>query len=271
MQFHMQLAMNNDYRFPIGDPLPRLPLIAEAGFSHINWCHHWFDDHFYSAASVRRIARELQRLGIRVLDLHASAGILAGVNSRFEPRRKLGAALLKNRINVCADLGGDAVALHVTSDASRRTLDEVAELCRRRNVRVAMENLPDPGHPALLESFLRDYDADFLGICYDTGHGNIDPEGASLVERHRHRLFSLHVNDNFGEKDQHLPPMDGTFDWENFIRILRNSSYDKPICLESAYGGSVYPDERKFLSRCYDAAHRLEEMRTASQAAPPRT
>jgi hypothetical protein len=35
------LAITSDYAKSTGCPEPHLRQIAEAGFSHVHWCHHW--------------------------------------------------------------------------------------------------------------------------------------------------------------------------------------------------------------------------------------
>ncbi len=256
----MYLAMNTDYHSSLDNPAPRLHMIAEAGFTHVNWCHHWLDDYFYSAGAVKKISASLRKEGLSLLDQHASAGILASVNSRFPPRRKWGTALLKNRIEMCADLGGQAVILHATTEAVRYTLDAVQSLCSARGIMIALENLYHSGHAALLDSLLKSYDPGFIGMCFDTGHGNLSREDPDQVVRFRNRLISLHINDNHGKRDDHIPPFDGTVDWTSFIEHLAVSSYQKPLCLECAVGRSGYRGESEFLEKCFQSAAELDGM-----------
>jgi len=262
----MKLAMNTDYHSPLDNPLPRLHRIAGAGFTHVNWCHHWFDDYFYRPGTVKKISRYLRDTGLSFLDQHASAGILVSVNSRYAPRRRGGIALLKNRIEMCADLGGSAVVLHATSEAARYTLDAVENLCRAEGIRVALENLPHPGHAALLDSLLNSYDPEFIGLCFDTGHGNLNREDPDFLHRHRTRLISLHLNDNHGKRDDHLPPFDGTVDWEGFAGRLAESAYDKPLCFECAIQRSGIEKEKEFLEGCFRAGAELERLRSRQSA-----
>lgn len=265
----VKLAMNTDYRFFLGNPDPSLHRIAEAGFTHVNWCHHWVDDYFYKPGEVKKISHSLRETGLVLLDLHASAGILVSVNSRFAARRRGGIALLKNRIEMCADLGGQDVVLHATTEAARYTLDAVEALCRRRGIRIALENLYHRGHAALLGRLLESYDPDFVGLCFDTGHANLNPEAPDFLWRYRDRLISLHINDNHGRRDDHIPPFDGSVDWENFIRILGKSAYDKALCLEIAIRRSGTRNDGDFLQKCHRAGTRLEQMRLDMRTSAP--
>ena len=67
----MQLSLTTDYATDTGNPEPYLKRIAEAGFSHVHWCHHWNTDFLYSPYEIAQIAEWLDDFGLRLLDLHA--------------------------------------------------------------------------------------------------------------------------------------------------------------------------------------------------------
>ena len=37
----MDIAVNTDFLGGTGSPKERLKAIAEAGFTHLHWCHQW--------------------------------------------------------------------------------------------------------------------------------------------------------------------------------------------------------------------------------------
>lgn len=51
------LTITSDYFQSVGDPQPYLKRIAEAGFTHVHWCHEWATDRIYSADEIRQIGR----------------------------------------------------------------------------------------------------------------------------------------------------------------------------------------------------------------------
>jgi hypothetical protein len=57
-----------------GNPSPYLRRIADAGFTHIHWCHHWNTDFVYSRSETEQIGRWLDEFSLKLLDLHASVG-----------------------------------------------------------------------------------------------------------------------------------------------------------------------------------------------------
>ena len=68
------LSVTTDYVTSTGDPSPYLRRIADAGFSHLHWCHQWNTDFLYSKWEIYQIERWLKDFGLKLLDLHASVG-----------------------------------------------------------------------------------------------------------------------------------------------------------------------------------------------------
>jgi len=49
----------------------------------------------------------------------------------------------------------------------------------------------------------------------------------------RDLVASVHLHDNHGDKDEHLPPYDGSIDWSTAIPLLKSSpSENLPMVLE---------------------------------------
>ena len=49
----------------------------------------------------------------------------------------------------------------------------------------------------------------------------------------RDMVVSVHLHDNHGEKDEHLPPYDGSVDWTAAIPLLKTVPFENlPIVLE---------------------------------------
>ena len=82
-----QLSIATDYKESTGDPSPYLKQIAEAGFSHIHWCHQWNTDFLYSASEINAIAQDLSDFGLILIDHHGSAGSEKQLVSTVENKR----------------------------------------------------------------------------------------------------------------------------------------------------------------------------------------
>ena len=255
------LSITTDYaHVDRGDPSPYLRRIADAGFTHIHWCHHWNTDFAYSRWEIAHIGNWLAEYGLKLLDLHASVGPEKDWGSEKEYERLAGVALVQNRIEMTARLGGDAIVMHINSIPGwaplRRSLDELGGFARSHGVRIALEN----GSFAALAPWLAEYDAGYLGLCYDSGHGNLIPDGLAQLDRLKDRLICVHLHDNDGTSDQHNLMFTGTVDWAALARIMARSAYTKPVSTEANMGRSPITDEAVFLAEAYERCARLTAM-----------
>ena len=264
------LSMTTDYARSTGCPEPYLRRIAEAGFSHVHWCHHWDTDFMYSPCEIDRIAGWLAELHLRLLDLHASAGKEKNWGSLREYERLAGVELIKNRIEMAAELSGGVVVLHIPKPPEaasgdlfqaqlRKSLDGLEPFARGHKVRIALENMPDDDF-ANIRMLLSEYDGGFLGLCYDSGHGNLGGRGLEHLDSLKERLIAVHLHDNDGTADQHHLPFAGSVDWPRLARIIAESAYAKCVSIESTMRSQAIADERLFLTEAFDAGRRLSEM-----------
>ncbi len=246
----MKIALNTDIFNDTGCPAPYLRAIAEAGFTHIHWCHQWSTDFLYGDAEIRQIKVWFQEYGLTLLDIHGSVGPEKNWFASEEYMRAAGVELVANRMRMFRALEGEgALMMHLPCvmshsnaadranalaqlDNLRRSLDELMPLSRELHVPIAVENF---GYDTfeIIESLLKEYPEDFLGLCYDSGHGHIgDDKGLDHLEANKARLMALHIHDNDSTCDQHQPPFYGTLDWERFASILKASPYPRPISFE---------------------------------------
>jgi sugar phosphate isomerase/epimerase len=264
-------SITTDYRRDAGSPEPYLRRIAEAGFTHLHWCHHWNDDFLYAPCEIDQIARWLDQFGLALNDLHASEGVEKRWYSTVEYERLAGVELVHNRIEMAARLGGDVIILHLLAepddpalrsaywDGVRRSLDRLEPVARRHSVRIALENLTD-GNVALVRRVLADYAPQYVGLCYDSGHGNITGDGLNQLDALKDRLIALHLHDNDGKRDQHLPLFSGTVDWNHLASLIAHSSYGKMVSLEVSMRATDSDDDPAFLADCHADATRFAEM-----------
>ena len=124
----------------------------------------------------------------------------------------------------------------------------LASVAEENDVIICLENMPFTNLPtASINSILRivrEVNHPNLRVCLDTGHANIvkpDPaEAVRLVGKEL--LMMLHIHDNMGDRDSHLPPAlgYGTIDWEDFATALAEIGFDGVLSLET------HVDEMKF-------------------------
>ena len=286
-----QLAINTDFLRGTLSPEPYLRAIAEAGFTHLHWCHQWCTDFLYSRHEIAQYKAWLKECNLQLLDIHGSAGGEKCWFATEEYRRRAGVELVVNRLEMMAELGGTgSLIMHAPRinqsytpeqraekmrehEAVYRSLDELIPLLEKYDLRIALENLDDTF--ILLKQAMRDYTTDRIGITYDSGHGNFfGANGLDHLEELKDRLQALHLNDNDGSGDQHQPPFYGTVDWDRMVKILRTSSYPatgRPLSFEVAMRNTPFfdtardADQQPEAIRAFlrDAHERMEKIAAA--------
>jgi len=136
----------------------------------------------------------------------------------------------------------------------RQMLDILVHHGQEKGVAVAMENSPDNRHQhrSFREIFQRVPD---LKLLFDIGHGHLANAQSTLREylfSLNDRLAHVHISDNNGQEDLHLPfgaAIRGSMDLAANLRVLRSFHYDGTITVE-VFG------ERRWLLAC---AQRLRQ------------
>ena len=272
----------------IGNPDKYLRAIADAGFSHLHWCHHWSGDFIYGEYEMAHIGSLLREYGLQVADVHGSEGQEKFWYSPKEYARLAGVDLVKNRVDFCARFGGDAVVMHaypLPADAAqadfiwgqlRKTLDALEPYCVERGVTIAIENLVDfkgvyfdkvayadaGDNWALIGRLFETYSAEFLSLCYDSGPGNLGRDRMDGLVNHLDRLQVLHLNSNDGSGDQHHNLFVDDIDWQRLAGLIAQSAYEKPMSLETM-ASDIDANETAFLQTAFETATRFSEMVSA--------
>ncbi len=71
------------------------------------------------------------------------------------------------------------------------------------------------------------------GICWDTGHANCSGLDAyDSIMQVAPRLKVVHINDNLGLDDNHIPPMLGNINWDAVVQALKDSNYNGDFNME---------------------------------------
>ena len=262
------LSITTDYAQDTGCPGPYLRRIADAGFSHVHWCHQWNTDFLYAPSEIAQIEAWLRECHLGVTDVHASDGVEKCWTSPREYERLAGVGLVKNRVAMAARLGTDVIIMHLGSEPAEReasdlyweqlwkSLDELEPYAREHGVRIAVEN----GIFTPIRKVLARYGPDYVGLCYDSGHGNVSGDGLDETEALKDRLISIHLHDNDGTGDQHNLLFTGTVDWERLARILATSAYEKCVSMEASMKNAGIPGEPTFLEKAFETGTRFTEM-----------
>lgn len=177
----------------------------------------------------------------------------------------------KHEAEVCAALGCQVMVCHLPNllpyvdfERDLDVIGKVAELTHANGVRLAVEtcNYRDPsGNGDLLPDaelvikVVEALDLPDVGINLDTGHcligqtrtkeeylnkilsGETEQWIPSLVKRIGKKLFTTHLQDNFGLNDDHQAPGFGYIDWEKLIPAILATGYQGPLMMELTGAG----------------------------------
>ena len=230
--------MNNPAR-PVEDELAR---IAAAGFDFVDLTveppQAW-------PVEGERVARLLAQHGLGIV---GHTAYYLPIASAFPELREQAHRLLIRAFEAFAAAGAAAVNVHpdalnrlfAVEDVRARNAEALASLAeeaQRRGLRLMVENLGRSfSHPADIEPLLAA--SPDLAFHLDVGHANLarardEPNRtADLVAAAGDRLAHVHVHDNNGVDDLHLPLGAGTIAWPEIVRTLKQAGYDGTVTLE---------------------------------------
>ena len=155
----------------------------------------------------------------------------------------------KRAIDVAEDLPYSRMVLHMggsreTADPRKRdaafsSLEHLVLHAHHAGVTLAMENTTsEMGDSTYLRTFVDETRLTGLRFNFDIGHANLaDGPAVERVEKSfaplKDLIASVHLHDNHGEKDEHLPPYDGSIDWSAALPLLKGAPVENlPVVLE---------------------------------------
>lgn len=233
--------------------------VAEADFHGIEiFCAR---SHFeYTVKQeVRAMASALDAHRLQLVSLHApTSRDLSAMRESGAPlsicevervRRIEAMDELKRVIDVADDLPYARLILHMggsreTADPRKRdaafsSLEHLVLHAHHAGVTICVENtLSEMGSPDYLRAFVDETRLTGLRFNFDIGHAYLAefPEEERLEKSFapmKDLVCSVHLHDNHGEKDEHLPPYDGSIQWPGAIDLLKSASQNGlPLVLE---------------------------------------
>jgi len=202
-----------------------------------------------SVCSIKDADRVLNQWQFRVESFHSihGAGFDLGEIDSTSQQRALD--LHKRAICAAADWGADSVTFHLAGSFSPearlvicKSIEALLPLAERHGVRMALENMKPPYYGARAEEiayFLDRFPSDALGVCYDVGHANIAEGVLPVLEAFAGQIAAVHVHDNLGDNDQHLPMGLGNISWQEVFQKLTINGYTGCFACESRPSGEM--------------------------------
>jgi len=248
-------ATNNPLR-PLTEEIKTL---ATLGFDYLELCldpPHGLPEALRPRLAEVRSALAGEGLGLPVVHLPTFVW-LADV---YPSIREASLTEIFKALDLAAETGAEKAVLHpgyltgmmtfvqdIGKKYAAESLDKILERAAGLDIMVCLENMfPRMGHMYRPEEFteiLNQHPG--LMITLDMGHANIRaPKGqtAAFVEVAQGRIGHVHIGDNNGQEDEHLPVGTGRVDIVGGLAAIKASGYDRTITLE------VFSPERDYLS-----------------------
>src|SRR5271167_2074634 len=221
-----------------------LSQIADNGFTAVEIFASRGHFDYADKAEIRLIAQTLADRQLKLTSLHAptsrdlslnrAGGTPLSITEVERVRRVEAMDELKRAIDVAEALPFSRMILHMggsreTADPRKRdaafsSLEHLSLHAHHAGVTICVENTTsEMGQPAYLRSFVDETRLAGLRFNFDIGHAHLaDGPEAERIEKGfaplRDLVASVHLHDNHGEKDEHLPPFDGTIAWPAAIK-----------------------------------------------------
>jgi sugar phosphate isomerase/epimerase len=236
-----------------------LEQISVAGFRGVEIFSTRSHFEYATKAEVRAIAGALEANRLQLVSLHApTSRDLSAMRESGTPlsicevervRRIEAMDELKRVIDVADDLPYARLVLHMggsreTADPRKRdaafsSLEHLVLHAHHAGITICVENTTsEMGDPAYLRAFVDETRLMGLRFNFDIGHAHLaDGPEEERIEKSfaplRDLVAAVHLHDNHGEKDEHLPPYEGTIDWPTAIKTLQSAPQTSlPIVLE---------------------------------------
>ncbi len=187
----------------------------------------------------------------------------------YESLRKVSVQENLNALEASAELGIKKVVLHpgYIMGLGKFIFDKAKEY-GMESIRTILKKAGDLGITLCIENMFpqsnflshpREFQEVFdtfpdLRLTLDIGHANLGPEknkALEFIHRYGYRISHVHVNDNFGKEDNHLPIGAGIIDFEKILKELKQSLYDETITLE------VFSRDRDYLKISKEKIRRI--------------
>lgn len=131
------------------------------------------------------------------------------------------------------------LGMHMPDMAWHRSIEGLQKLCdfaAEFDVTIGVENMVNMDfifgkHAEEMLGMIESVNRDNLGMTFDVGHANTNGEVPVFLDKCIDKMVHVHLHDNMGKRDEHLPAGEGTVDWTAVIERL--SGLDARFVLEA--------------------------------------
>jgi sugar phosphate isomerase/epimerase len=203
----------------------------------------------HDEGTIREAATRYRSAGICLYSCHAPFGGDNDLSLLEEEKRQKALEKHVTALKRAALAGVSCLVIHPSGGLGKpeerpqrreqlyRSLETLIEAARAAWVQLALENML-PGHvgceSTVIQRIVEHFDSPFLGVCFDTGHAHLNPEGVDAAFANlKERTITFHLQDNDGNRDVHLQPPYGTIPWASFARAFNAQDFLHPAAVEA--------------------------------------
>lgn len=223
---------------PRRDMIDAIRWIGENGFDFVDLFFEG-DKGSYHYIDPQKIAKALNDYG---LDKVGHTAWSLPIGSEIKDLRQKAVEILQKHIEICSEIECDKMTVHAhwpsplfNSDEGVKfqtdSLQQLADYGEPRGVQIIYESITTSrDNVANIKRILKHNPK--IGFHADIGHLNLhgkDPLECMTI--FQDRLAHIHMHDNDGARDLHLPIGCGMIDWNTLIKNLK-TFYDGTITLE---------------------------------------
>jgi sugar phosphate isomerase/epimerase len=185
---------------------------------------------YHNRSMVRNLVRWFADVELPPPSLHLPTGRPGeGVLSPRPIERQRALDEIKRCLELCDLMPLRFAVLHLGTEGEKfnpvvleHAYTVVATIQSFAGVRVLLETLSnDIATFERIHEFRNAAQIPNIGICYDTGHGEMDG-----------KPDAIHLDDNNGDGDDHLFPFEGTRNWPALVEHIVLSEFDGPMIFE---------------------------------------
>ena len=219
------------------DLLRFVDMALESGYKYIELSRRQYD--------IGSRAEAILRSGVKVWSVH---GYLDGRGiSDDESVRRSMIDMEIERIHETALYGKVPYVLHYLNNRIdprydkiyRQTIEELYAATHEAGLIMAVETSPykpktTERYPYSKEisDFVRAYQLDDMRMTIDINHSNLNEDLFDVCANCDGLIVNVHMSNNHGEWEDHLPPYDGVIDFPAVFAALRKHGYTGPANLE---------------------------------------
>ena len=231
-------------------PAEAVKAFSGTGFRHLDYSFYrcakpgsaFLSDNWME--EIEEAAKAAEQTGADFVQAHSPG------NNFLNPKEDYETVVLANirSIEACGVLGIGNIVVHSGSareflypgdrqgyfEKNRLFYERLYPAMEKYNVRVLIENSADANTGGQYFFMTGEEMSDFidfcghplLGACWDVGHANLqNPAQYGDIVRLGDKLKAVHIQDNYGQHDDHTAPFMGTLDIDSVMRGLADNGF----------------------------------------------